>query len=416
MKKKQIVVTGLGVTSCLGNDVDVYHQKLLDGQSGISMIERFPADDLQTRFAGMVPEFDTGPYMDRKLARRADPFIRYSIVAGKKSLEYAKLTGDAFDELDKQRCGILIGSGMGGMGTFHQGVEASLKNGPRKISPFFIPFIITNMGGALLAMDLGFMGPNYSISTACATGSHCIISAANHIRQGDADLMICGGVEAACLYSGIAGFNACKALSQRNESPEQASRPWDKGRDGFVMGEGSGVVVLESREHAERRGAHIIAEYLGGAISCDAHHMTEPRSDGEGVAFCVREALKNAEVEPEAISLINAHATSTPAGDMAEIRAIKQVIKKPHSVAIHATKSMIGHGLGAAAGLEAVAIIKAIETGMVHPTINLDDPEPEILEFDVPKEAVKRDVQVVMSNAFGFGGHNATVLFGKYGG
>jgi 3-oxoacyl-[acyl-carrier-protein] synthase II len=258
------------------------------------------------------------------------------------------------------------------------------------------------------------MGPNYSISTACATANNAIIAAARHIEHGDADLMVCGGTEAAITPLGVAGFCACKAMSQRNEAPTLASRPWDKGRDGFVIGEGAGVIILESLEHALKRGATIIAEFLGGGISCDAHHMTEPHPEGRGVAACLRNALADAAIAPSTVNYINAHATSTPAGDMAEIAAIRQVFDSPASITMNSTKSMIGHCLGAAGGLEAVATLQAIKTGKVHPTINLVDPEPGILDFNIPTTAEEIDIKVALSNSFGFGGHNATLVFGPY--
>jgi 3-oxoacyl-[acyl-carrier-protein] synthase II len=298
------------------------------------------------------------------------------------------------------------------MSVFVDGVQTLLEKGHRKVSPFFVPFILSNMGGALLGIDLGFMGPNYSISTACATANYSIIAAANHIRKGDADLMICGGAEAAINPIGLAGFCACKALSTRNDAPEKASRPWDRQRDGFVMGEGAGVIVLESFEHAQARGAPILADYLGGGLTCDAFHMTEPRQDGEGVAQCIRLALEDAGVKPEEVNYINAHATSTPAGDMVEVNAIKKVFFSPKKITMNSTKSLIGHSLGAAGGMEAVATIKAIQEGVVHPTINLDDPEPG-LDFHIPTVAEKLDVNVAISNSFGFGGHNATVVFSR---
>lgn len=413
MKKKRIVVTGMGIVSCFGNDVDVFYQSLLSGKSGIAPITEFPCEDYPTRFAGSIPHFETGDYMDKKQARRVDKSIAYTIVAGKKSLESAGLTGEAFNQLKKDRCGILIGSGMGGMTMFADGVQTLLEKGPRRVSPFFVPYILTNMCGAMLGIDIGFMGPNYSISTACATANNSIISAAQHIQNGDADLMITGGAEAAILPMGLAGFCACKALSQRNDAPEKASRPWDRDRDGFVMGEGAGVLVLESLEHAQARGANILAEYLGGGLSCDAYHLTEPRADGEGVAACIRHALENAGVAAEEINYINAHATSTPAGDMAEVNALKKVFKKPSSIKMNATKSMIGHLLGAAGGVEAIATIKAIMDHMIHPTLNLENPEPD-LAFDVPTQAEKYRINKAMSNSFGFGGHNACIIFAAY--
>ncbi len=413
MSKKRIVVTGMGIVSCFGNDVDVFYQNLLAGKSGIKPITEFPCEDYPTRFAGSIHNFEAGDYMDKKQARRVDKSIAYTMVAGKKALEYAGLTGEALDRLQKGHCGILIGSGMGGMTMFADGVQTLIEKGQRKVSPFFVPYILTNMSGAMLGIDLGFMGPNYSISTACATSNYSIISAAHHIRKGDADLMLTGGVEAAILPMGLAGFCACKALSQRNEAPEKASRPWDRSRDGFVMGEGAGVLVLESLEHAQARGAKILAEYLGGGLSCDAYHLTDPRVDGEGVAACIRYALEDADVAAEEINYINAHATSTPIGDMAEVHALKKIFKNSASIKMNSTKSMIGHLLGAAGGVEAIATIKSITDNCIHPTINLEDPEPD-LAFDIPTQAEKFVINKAMSNSFGFGGHNASVIFAAY--
>ncbi len=411
--KKRIVITGMGVVSCFGSDVDVFYKNLLAGNSGVVPITDFSCDEYPTRFAGVVKDFDPGDYVEKKQARRIDKFIAYALVAGKKALETGQLNAEALESLNKKRCGVLIGSGMGGMSMFADGVQTLNEKGYRRLTPFFVPFILTNMAGALLAMDLNFMGPNYSISTACATANNAIIAAANHIRKGEADLMICGGTEAAILPIGMAGFCACRALSQRNDEPERASRPWDKNRDGFVMGEGAGVLVLESLEHALERGAPILAEYLGGGVSCDAHHMTEPRSDGEGVALCILNALDDAGVKAESVNYINAHATSTPLGDMAEVNALKKVFKSPGSIKMNSTKSMVGHLLGASGGLEAIAVVKQIEGGMIHPTINLEDPEPG-LEFDVPRQAEEFKINVALSNSFGFGGHNASIVLAPY--
>lgn len=413
MAKKRIVVTGMGVVSCFGNDVDLFFKSLLEGKSGVSRITRFPCEEFPTQIAATINNFEPGEYIDKKQARRIDKNIAYSMVAGKKALEASQLNSEALERLNKHRCGILIGSGMGGMETFCDGVQTLLQKGQRWVSPFFVPFILTNMGGAMLAMDLGFLGPNYSISTACATGNNAIIAAASHIRKGDADLMICGGSEAPIIPMGLAGFNACKALSQRNDEPEKASRPWDRGRDGFVLGEGAGILILESLEHAQARGAPILAEYLGGGVSCDAYHITEPRSDGEGVALCVNNALVDADVKPEDVNYINAHGTSTLLGDMAEVRAIKKIFKEPGKIAMNSTKSMIGHCLGAAGGLEAIVTVKTVQEGMIHPSINLENPEPD-LGFHIPTKAEKKVVKVAISNSFGFGGHNATIVFGAY--
>lgn len=415
MKKKRIVITGMGLVSCFGTDVNTFYQKLLKGESGVRAIECFPCDDMTTRFAASVQDFDPEPYIEKKQIRRLDPYALYTIVAGKKALEDAKLTGEALDKLNKKKCGVIIGSGMGGMRVFFEGSKTIIEKGYSRVTPFFVPYIITNIGGALLAMDAGFMGPNYSISTACATGNYSIINAANHIRLGHADVMVAGGSEDALLPLGVAGFIACKALSQRNEDPTKASRPWDQDRDGFVMGSGAGVLVLESLEHALARGAHIYAEYLGGGISCDAYHITDPRVDGEGVALSIENALEDAGISKDRVNYINAHATSTPAGDMAEYNAVQKVFGKDMShIKMNATKSMIGHCLGAAGGIEAIATIKAIETGMIHPTINLDNPSEGVSTAIVPTVATKHEIDVALSNSFGFGGNNASIAFTAY--
>ncbi|KAG5235201.1 3-oxoacyl-[acyl-carrier-protein] synthase [Salix suchowensis] len=381
--KKRVVITGMGLVSVFGNDVDAYYDKLLAGESGIGTIDRFDASKFPTRFAGQIRGFNAQGYIDGKNDRRLDNCLRYCIVAGKKALEDADLGGD---KLSKDR----------------------------KITPFFIPYAITNMGSALLAIDLGFMGPNYSISTACATSNYCFYAAANHIRRGEADMMIAGGTEAAIIPIGLGGFVACRALSQRNDDPKTASRPWDRDRDGFVMGEGAGVLVMESLEHAMKRGAPIIAEYLGGAVNCDAYHMTDPRADGLGVSSCIERGLEDAGVSPEEVNYINAHATSTLAGDLAEINAIKKVFKNTSEIKINATKSMIGHCLGASGGLEAIATVKAITTGWLHPSINQFNPEPSV-EFDtVANKKQQHEVNVAISNSFGFGGHNSVVAFSAF--
>ncbi|CAN7043585.1 unnamed protein product [Brassica rapa subsp. trilocularis] len=412
--KKRVVITGMGLVSVFGNDVDAYYEKLLSGESGISLIDRFDASKFPTRFGGQIRGFSSEGYIDGKNERRLDDCLKYCIVAGKKALESANLGGDKLNTIDKQKAGVLVGTGMGGLTVFSDGVQALIEKGHRRISPFFIPYAITNMGSALLAIDLGLMGPNYSISTACATSNYCFYAAANHIRRGEADMMIAGGTEAAIIPIGLGGFVACRALSQRNDDPQTASRPWDKQRDGFVMGEGAGVLVMESLEHAMKRGAPIVAEYLGGAVNCDAHHMTDPRADGLGVSSCIESCLEDAGVSPEEVNYINAHATSTLAGDLAEINAIKKVFKSTSGIKINATKSMIGHCLGAAGGLEAIATVKAINTGWLHPSINQFNPEPAV-DFDtVANEKKQHEVNVAISNSFGFGGHNSVVAFSAF--
>lgn len=416
MAKKRIVVTGMGVVSCFGNDVDHFYDQLLAGKSGVGPIESFPCADFPTRFAGEIRNFDVGNYIDKKQARRVDSFIRYAMVAGKKALEKGNLAGENLAKVNKSRCGIIIGSGMGGMQVFSDGVETLVKDGFRRISPFFVPYIITNMAGALLAIDLGFTGPNYSISTACATSNNSIVAAADHIRKGDADLMICGGAENSIVPIGVAGFIALKSLSERNDEPQKASRPWDKKRDGFVMGAGAGVLILESLEHALARGAPIYGEYLGGGINCDAYHITSPREDGAGVEECMRLALKDAGIPKERINYINAHATSTQAGDLCELIGIKNLLGDHiKNVSINATKSMTGHCLGAAGGIEAIATLKAIDTGMLHPTINIEEPEEMLEGIDyVPNVAKAKKITAALSNSFGFGGHNSTLVFAPY--
>ncbi len=416
MAKKRVVVTGLGIVSCFGSDVGAFYQALLEGRSGIRPITAFPCEDFPTRFAGEVAECSGEGYLDKKQARRVDPFIRYAVVAGKKAMEDASLEGHALEALDKTRCGVVIGSGMGGMSVFYEGVKTSLTKGFKRITPFFVPYIITNMGGAILSIDLGFEGPNYSISTACATGNHSIIASARHIQNGEADLMICGGVEAPITPPGLGGFVVIKALSERNDEPTKASRPWDKTRDGFVMGEGAGTLVLESLDHAVKRGAKIYGEYLGGYVNADAYHMTTPREDGSGVALCMQRALEDAGVAKEEVNYVNAHATSTPVGDLCEIRGIKTVFGPlVDNLKVNATKSLIGHCLGAAGGIEAIATLKAIETGKLHPTLNVSQPEEELGDIDIVKDhAQKYTPRVAISNSFGFGGHNATLVLGPY--
>lgn len=410
MSKKRIVVTGMGIVSCFGNDVDHFYNQLLQGISGISLIERFSCEEFSTKFAGEIKNFEVGDYLEKKQARRVDKFIAYGIVAAKKALEHARLSHpEDRQKLNLAKCGVLIGSGMGGMELFSDNVDQLAQK--RKVTPFLIPFILTNMAGGMLAMDIGFMGPNYSISTACASSNNAIIAAASHIQRGDAEVMICGGTEAPIVPIGIAGFSACKALSSRNDAPQKASRPWDQDRDGFVMGEGAGVIILETLEHALARNAPIYAEYKGGGISCDAYHITEPRSDGGGVSLCIQNALDDAQINSEDINYVNAHATSTPVGDMAEIAAMNRFFR-PNTV-VNATKSMTGHLLGAAGGIEAIATIQAIAKGVVHPTINLEKPEPG-LNFDIPTQARELKIKNAISNSFGFGGHNASIIFAPY--
>ncbi|KAL7150481.1 hypothetical protein ABFS83_05G114900 [Erythranthe nasuta] len=412
--KKRVVITGMGLVSVFGSDVDAYYNKLLDGVSGITPIDRFDVSDYSVRFAGQIRNFSTEGYIDGKNDRRLDDCWRYCLVAGQKALDDASLGKQVLDNMDKTRMGVLVGSAMGGVTAFSDGIEALVRKGHKRVSPFFIPYSITNTGSALLAIETGFMGPVYSISTACATANHCLCAAANHIRRGDADVMVAGGAESGVNPVGVGGFIACRALSQRNDEPHKASRPWDKNRDGFVIGEGAGVLIMESLEHAMKRGASIVAEFLGGAATCDAHHLTTPRLDGLGVSSCITKALYDSGVSPEEVNYVNAHATSTPAGDLAEINAIKNVFKNTSEIKMNGTKSMTGHGLGAAGGLEAIATIKAINTGWLHPTINQYDLEPAVTIDTVPNVKKQHQVNVAISNSFGFGGHNSVVVFAPF--
>jgi 3-oxoacyl-[acyl-carrier-protein] synthase II len=413
--RKRIVITGMGLCSVFGNDYNIFYDKLLAGTSGVALIDRFDTSDFPTKFAAQIRNFDNEGYIDKKNDRRLDDCLRYALVSGNKALEDAGLDSEGLAKVDKQRIGVLCGSGMGGLTVFQDGVKALVEKGPKKITPFFIPYAITNMGGAMLAIEKGFMGPNYSISTACATANYAYHAAASHIRNGDADIIIAGGSEAPIIPVGLGGFVACRALSQNNDDPQGASRPWDKARDGFVMGEGAGLLVMETLEHALARGARVHAEYLGGAITCDAHHMTDPRADGLGVSTCIELAIKDAGISVKDINYINAHATSTLVGDVAEIAAVRKVFKDVTNVKMNATKSMIGHCLGAAGGMEAIACIMAIKTGWLHPSINQNECEEVVKGIDTCANVKKEHaVTAAISNSFGFGGHNSCVIFAPY--
>jgi 3-oxoacyl-[acyl-carrier-protein] synthase II len=411
MSKKRIVVTGLGVASCFGTDVTAFYQKLIEGCSGVRLFDNFDSEEYPVKIAAQVADFSAEGYIEKKQQRRLDPCISYGLVAGKKAIADAGIDSS---KLDGSRCGVLLGSGMGGMNVYSNGVQTVMNKGYRKLTPFFIPYIITNMAGALLAIDYDFRGPNYSISTACATGSNCIVSAVDHIRRGDADLMVCGGTEAPITPIGLSGFVALKALSQRNDNPKEASRPWDLDRDGFVMGEGAGVLVLETLEHAQKRGATIYAEYLGGAVNCDAYHLTDPRPDGSGFKDCIELCLKDGGINKDRVDYINAHGTSTPVGDIAELKAVQWAFPDRPDLKMNSTKSMIGHTLGAAGGLEAIVAVKSIQTQTVHPTLNLKKPESELKIDLVPGEAKDCKIDVALSNSLGFGGHNASLAFSKF--
>lgn len=412
MSKRRVVVTGMGMLSPVGNTVESSWKALLEGQSGIVNIEHFDATNFSTRFAGLVKDFDCTEYMSKKDARKMDLFIQYGIAAGIQALDDSGLE---ITEENAARVGVAIGSGIGGLDLIEAGHSALVEKGPRKVSPFFVPSTIVNMVAGNLSIMRGLRGPNIAISTACTTGLHNIGHAARMIAYGDAEAMVAGGAEKASTPLGMAGFGAAKALSTRNDEPQKASRPWDKGRDGFVLGDGAGVMVLEEYEHAKARGAKIYAELVGFGMSGDAYHMTSPSEDGSGGALAMEAAMRDANITGTQVGYVNAHGTSTPAGDVAEIKGVKRALGEEGSkqVLVSSTKSMTGHLLGAAGSVEAIITVLSLVDQIVPPTINLDDPE-EDLDIDlVPHTARKVDMEYAICNSFGFGGTNGSLVFKK---
>ncbi|SBS31781.1 3-oxoacyl-[acyl-carrier-protein] synthase 2 [Marinomonas aquimarina] len=411
MSRRRVVVTGMGMVSPLGNNVKDTWDNIIEGKSGVSDIEHFDASQFSTRFAAQVKDFDASQYMSVKEARKMDVFIQYGIAAAVQAIEDAGLTPDG---VDYKRIGCAIGSGIGGLPMIEKNVELLNASGPKRISPFFVPGAIINMISGHVAIRFGFQGPNISIVTACTTGTHNIGMAGRMISYGDADVMIAGGAEMAITPLGIGGFGAARALSTRNDDPKTASRPWDKDRDGFVMGDGAGILVLEEYEHAIARGATIYAELAGFGMSDDAHHMTAPPEKGEGALSAMAAALKDAGAEAHEIDYINAHGTSTPIGDLAETEAVKALMGADASdVAISSTKSMTGHLLGAAGAVESIFSVLAIRDQLAPPTINLDEPNEGCDLNYVSMIAQKRKVDLVLNNSFGFGGTNGTLVFRK---
>ena len=408
---RRVVVTGLGMLSPLGNSPESTWQNLLLGKSGISDITHFDTSEYPTRFAGLVKDFDAQDYMARKEAKKMDLFIQYGVAAGVQAI---KDSGLEVNEANAQRIGVAIGSGIGGLGLIEENHTKLLKNGPRKLSPFFVPSTIINMISGHLSIMFGMKGPNISIVTACTSGVHNIGHAARMIAYGDADAMVAGGAEKASTTMGMGGFGAARAMSTRNDAPQQASRPWDKDRDGFVLGDGAGVLVLEEYEHAKARGAKIYAELAGFGMSGDAYHMTSPPAAGAGAALAMKNAINDAKVDIAKIGYINAHGTSTPAGDIAETNAVKSVFGDlAYDVMVGSTKSMTGHLLGAAGAVEAIFSIQALVNNAVPPTINLDNPD-EGCDLDYIAHTA-RDVNLdyVLCNSFGFGGTNGSLIFKK---
>ncbi|MGL5680278.1 MAG: beta-ketoacyl-ACP synthase II [Plesiomonas shigelloides] len=411
MSKRRVVVTGMGMLSPVGNTVEASWKALLAGQSGISLIEHFDTTAFATRFAGLVKDFNCEEYLSRKDARKMDLFIQYGIAAGLQALDDSGLT---VTEANAHRMGVAIGSGIGGLGLIEENHTALLNGGPRKISPFFVPSTIVNMIAGHLSILRGLRGPNIAISTACSTGVHNIGHAARMIAYGDADAMLAGGAEKASTPMGMGGFAAARALSTRNDAPQQASRPWDRDRDGFVLGDGAGMMVLEEYEHAKARGAKIYAELVGFGMSGDAYHMTSPPANGSGAALAMLNAMNDAGVGAADIQYVNAHGTSTPAGDVAETRAVKSVFGDyAHKVMVSSTKSMTGHLLGAAGSVEAIFTVLSLRDQAIAPTINLDNPDDECDLDYVPHEARQAKLEYALCNSFGFGGTNGSLLFRK---
>jgi 3-oxoacyl-[acyl-carrier-protein] synthase II len=414
VEPRRVVLTGLGALTPVGNTTEEFWSALKQGKSGVGPITRFDATDYPTRIAGEVRGFDEGKYVDKKEARRLDPYLKYAIATSVMAVEDAALDPA---KVDSTRFGVLIGSGIGGITTLIEGEDVRRTKGVDRVSPFVIPMLIVNMAAGLVSMRFGARGPNSSVVTACATGNHAIGDAYKIIQRGDADVMIAGGAEAMIVPLTIAGFCSMKAMSTRNDEPERASRPFDAGRDGFVCGEGAGIVVLEALEHAVRRDARIYGEIVGYGMTADAHHMTAPDPEGDGATRAMQLALAAAGIEPGAVGYVNAHGTSTPYNDKFETIAIKRVFgEHARKVAVSSTKSMTGHLLGAAGGIEAIATTLAIYHGLLPPTINYDTPDPECDLDYVPNQARKVDVEYALSNAFGFGGTNATLAFRRYRG
>jgi 3-oxoacyl-[acyl-carrier-protein] synthase II len=410
LSKRKVVVTGLGIVSPVGSTVSSAWESIVAGKSGVTRITRFDASNFASQIAGEVKDFDIQQYLSAKEARRMDVFIHYGMAAAIQAVKDAGI--DDISQLDAEKIGVNIGSGIGGLPMIENTDTAYHAGGPRKISPFFIPSTIINMIAGNLSIMYGYKGPNIAIVTACTTATHSIGHSARMIEYGDADVMVCGGAESCVTPLAIGGFAAAKALSVNNGNPESASRPWDVGRDGFVLGEGAGVLVLEELEHAKRRGAKIYAELAGFGMSADAFHMTAPCDDGEGAARCMSNALKNAGINATGVDYVNAHGTSTPLGDIAETIAVKRCFGDHASkLAVSSTKSMTGHLLGAAGGVEAVFSVLAIHHRIAPPTINLVDQDPQCdLDF-IPNNARDMNIKVALSNSFGFGGTNGTLVF-----
>jgi 3-oxoacyl-[acyl-carrier-protein] synthase II len=414
-ERRRVVITGMGLITALGNDLETNWAAMLEGRSGIRRIEAFDPSRVDSKVAGEVRDFDASNVLDRKELRRTDRYIAFGLVAAREAMDQAglpaRLEGD-----EAERTGVILGTGLGGVGTLVDGITTNALRGPDRISPFLVPMGIPNVGAGQVAINFGMTGPNFTTVSACATGGHAIGEATETIIRGDADVMIAGGTEAGIYEPMVGGFASMRALSTRNDDPEGASRPFDKGRDGFVIGEGCGVVVLEALEHAEARGATIFAEVCGYGATADASHITLPAPGGIGAVRAARRALEKAGMSPDEIDHVNAHATSTPEGDKAELQAIRTIFgERAGEVAVTANKSMIGHTLGAAGAIEAVVTVLTMRDGCIPPTINLDDPDEAAEGLNLtPNVAARRDVSTAISNSFGFGGQNTAIVFRRW--
>ena len=411
---KRVVVTGLGMVSPLGIGVNENWEAICQGKSGIGPVTRFDITDFPSKIAGEVKGFNPEDFIDKKETKKMDIFIHYALASGMMALKDSGLT---IDESNADRVGVLVGAGLGGLSTIERYHSVLLEHGPKKISPFFIPMLIVNLAPGQISIYFGARGPNSSVVTACATGNHSIGEACRIIQRGDADVMIAGGAESTITPLAIGGFCSMRALSTRNEEPQRASRPFDKDRDGFVIAEGAGLLILEELEHAERRGAHIYAEIIGFGCNADAYHISAPSPNGMGAAKCMEIALKDARINYDEVDYVNAHGTSTPLNDLSETMAMKTVFRDhARKIAVSSTKSMTGHLLGAAGGVEAIYSVLAISRGVIPPTINYETPDPECDLDYVPNTPREATVRVVMSNSFGFGGTNATLIFREFKG
>ncbi len=414
-KKRRVVITGMGALTPIGLNVNEFWNGMMASKSGSDFIKQFDTSKVETKFACELKNFDVGNYLDRKTARRLDPFAQYALVSAQQAIEDSNLKPETLSEDEKNRIGVIFGSGIGGIQTFYDQSVINREQGPNRISPFFIPMLIPDIAAGHISMQYGFRGPNYCTVSACATGNNNLIDSYLLIKNGMADLMVAGGSEASISELGIGGFNANRALSTRNDSPQTASRPFDLTRDGFVMGEGAGALILEELEHALKRNAKIYAEIAGAGLSADAHHITAPHPEGTGAILSMKMALENAQIKPEDIDYVNMHGTSTPLGDIGETKAVKKVFgDHAYKMNLSSTKSMTGHLLGAAGAVESIASILAVVNDRIPPTINFETPDPECdlnYTFNKPQD---RKVNYALSNAFGFGGHNTSVIFKKF--